>query len=96
MNSKRDFLENLFKNLHCRLEILNFLESQKLITSIESQKILNQNHQTHAIQILNLLNKLKDEGELQLVDFEWTLLPQLKMRLFIVGKSDSKEWIFNR
>jgi hypothetical protein len=93
---QRDFLEELFKQLRCRSEILDFLVSQKFIDSIAAQRILIQNHSTHAITILGLLNKLKEEDKLQLVDFEWTILPKLRMKLSLVGETDSKEWLFEQ
>ena len=94
--NQRNFLEELFKLLRCRSEVLMFLEQQKLITHNDSQRILVQNHATHAITILNLLNKLKDEDKLQLVDFEWTILPKLRMNLTIIGETDKKEWLYEQ
>lgn len=92
--NQRDFLEELFRQLRCRSEILSFLESQKLIDNNESQRVLLQNHATHAGTILGMLNRFKAEDKLQLVDFEWIILPKLRMKLTLVGETDSKEWLF--
>jgi len=87
-----DFLAKMFKVLNNRQEILEFLAETKVIKLVDVQDILLTNHNTHAGQIAALLSGAVKEEQLQLVDYEWSILPVEKMLLTIVSDSTKKEW----
>jgi predicted HTH transcriptional regulator len=92
MGKKKEFLIKMFGVLRNRQEILEFLAEQKVITKTDIQTILLTNHNTHAGQIATLLENAVKEEQLQLVDYEWSILPVEKMCLTIVSDSTKKEW----
>lgn len=95
MRKRIDFLEQLFKKLQCRTEILQFLRDEKLISDDLMQTILHENHLTHTTKIAMLLNDLVKEEKLQLVDYEWTVLPKEFLKLTIVSAEDKKEFFYS-
>lgn len=92
---KIEFLDRMFKLLKCRQEILDFLKGEKLITDDVAQLILHDHHQTHSTKIVSLLEELQTKDDLQLVDYEWTILPKELMKLTLVSKSARKEFVYS-
>ena len=95
MRSKIDCLNRLFQLLNCRVDILQYLKDEKLITDDMMQTILNELHTTHAPKIVSLLAELQQSDKLQLVDYEWTILPKELMKLTVVSRNNKKEWIYS-
>ena len=91
MRKKIDFLNKLFSVMQCRTEILDFVVQQKFLSESEKRDILLSDPATHASTIANLLNRLASEEKLQLVTYDWTILPKEHMKLSIVGETDNKE-----
>lgn len=95
MRRKIDFLDRLFKVLQCRVEILRFLRDEKLITDDVMQNILHDQHQTHSTKIAMMLEELVQAEKLQLVDYEWTILPKELLKLTIVSAEAKKEFTYS-
>jgi sulfur carrier protein ThiS len=95
MRKKIEFLDRMFKVLHCRNDILEHLKLQKLITDDVMQGILHDAHQTHSTRIAGLLDELASTDKVQLVSYEWTILPKELMKLTIVTDSDKKEFVYS-
>lgn len=92
MNKKIECLNRLFKLLACRQEILEFLAEEKVIPQVAVQDILHSTHQTHAAQMATIMDVAVKEGQLQLVDYEWTILPVERVSLTIVSNNTKKEF----
>ncbi len=95
MRKQIDFLERLFVTLKCRTEILQFLKDEKLITDDEMQTILHEQHQSHPTKIAMLLSELQTKEALQLVDYEWTILPKELLKLTIVSENGKTEFLYS-
>lgn len=93
MRRKIDFLTRLFEVLQCRVDILQFLKDEKLINDDAMQTILHDQHQTHSTKIAMLLEELLKEEKLQLVSYEWSILPKELLSLTIVATNAKKEFI---
>jgi len=86
-----EFLNKLFDKLKCRADILQFLRDEKLITDDNMQSLLHDHHHTvHASQIFGILTELTKAEKLQLVDYEWKVLPNELMKLTIVAVEAKK------
>ena len=92
MNKKIDFFIKMFTVLKNREEILEFLSDEKIIPRTQIQDVLLSNHNTHAGQLASILDNAVKEEQLQLVDYEWSILPVEKMCLTIVSNSTKKEF----
>ena len=92
MGKQIEFLNRLFKLLQCRQDILEFLVEEKVLPQVAVQDILHQQHTTHAAQIATLLDNAVKEDQLQLVDYEWTILPVERLCLTIVSNNTKKEF----
>lgn len=95
MRKKIEFLDRLFKVLHCRQQILEHLKLHKLIDDDQMQNILHDNHQTHSTRIAGLLDELAQTEKIQLLSYEWTILPKELLCLTIVTDSDKKEFTYS-
>lgn len=87
-------LDTLFDKLRCRVEIFEFLRDEKLIADDDMQRVLNEMHNTHATHLFNILETLQREDNVQLVDYEWTLLPKELIKLTIVTSNTKKEFTY--
>lgn len=94
MRNKINFLNQLFDKLKCRSDILQFLRDEKIITDDVMQNILHETHTQHASLIHTLLQKLLTDEVLQVVEYEWRLLPNEFMQLSIVTKSAKKDFTY--
>jgi len=95
MKRRVEFLNRIFDLLKCRTTILDFLKEEKLITDDMVQTLLNEHHSSHASRIANLLADLAKQDKLQLVDYEWTILPTEHLKLTLVTDHNKKEFEFN-
>ena len=92
---KIECLELLIKKLKCRTEFLQFLVGEKLITDDVMANTLHGQHFTHSTAIFTILNDLQKSEKLQLVDYEWTILPKELIRLTLVTESARKEFTYS-
>lgn len=95
MRKKIDFLNRLFAVLHCRAEILEYLKLQRLITDDVMVGILHENHNNHATKIAGLLEELVQTEKIQLLTYEWTILPKEHLCLTILTETDRKEFVYS-
>jgi hypothetical protein len=95
MRRRIEFLNRIFDLLKCRTLILNFLKEEKLITDDVVQTLLNEHHTVHASRIATLLAELAKQDKLQLVDYEWTILPTEHLKLTLITAHNKKEFEFN-
>lgn len=95
MRRRIEFLNRIFDLLKCRTTLLNFLKDEKLITDDAVQTLMSEHHSSHAAHIANLLAELAKQDKLQLVDYEWTILPNEHMRLTLITNHSKKEFEFN-
>ena len=93
--SKIDFLNTLFKRLQCRMEILQFLKTENVINDDTVAHLINEPHNTHAQLIFSLLNELQKKEKVQLVDYEWTILPKEFLKLTLVTDNSKKEFTYS-
>lgn len=91
--TKVQFLEKMFSTAKNRQDILDFLVQQLALTDDERVRLLHEDHSSHAVKIANLLEDLQKSNKLNLVDYEWTMLPEKMMKLTIVGSTDKKEFV---
>ena len=92
MNKKVECLNQLFKLLQCRQELLEFLTEEKIIEPIRIQEILHSNHNTHASQIATILNEAETKEQLQLVEYDWSILPVQTICLTLVSNNAKREF----
>lgn len=95
MKRRLEFLNRLFDLLKCRNDLLNYLKEEKLITDNDIQTLLNEHHSSHSLRILTLLDNLAKSDDLQLVDYEWTVLPFERLKLTLVSRTGKKEFEYN-
>jgi hypothetical protein len=89
-----DFLNRLFTLMQNKVEILEHLKSEFLINDDMMQGILTSHHTQHASKIVFLLKDLENSGAIQLLSYEWTILPTEFLKLTIVSKHSKKEFIY--
>lgn len=92
MIRKIDFFEKLFKKAECRVDIIDFLVEEKLLTPPQKTEILTSDPRTHPRQIAFLLHEFEGNESIQLLDYEWKILPVEGMKLTIVTSSNKREW----
>ncbi len=95
MKKKIDFLNRLFDLIKCKITLLEYLRDEKLITDDTMQHLMSEHSSMHAQRLLAILDRLKGEDKLQLVDYEWTLLPHEHLKLIIVSNNNKREFEYN-
>jgi len=95
LRKKIDCMNRLFETLNCRVEILQYLREEKLMTDDAVQHLLHENHLQHAQKIVSILGELQQTDKLQLVDYEWTVLPKEIIRLTLVSRNNKKEFAYS-
>jgi hypothetical protein len=93
MRKQTEFLNRLFSLLPCQVEILQFLRDERLISEESMTGLLKDRSETHPEQIALILHELAASEQLQLVDYEWTILPTELLQLTIVSLKDKR--VFN-
>lgn len=94
MRNKIAFLNRLFETLKCRNEILQFLRDEKIISDDVMQNILHETHTQHASKIYTLLQELLQAEVLQVVEYEWRILPVEFIQLSLVSKTAKKDFTY--
>lgn len=90
---KVEFLKRLFTLAACQDELIAFLKADRLINDFQLTAIANESDK--AKYILNLLETLKKEEKLLLLDYEWSILPVERLKLTVVTERNSREFTFN-
>lgn len=95
MKKKIEFLNRLFALLNCRLELLEWLREERVMTDDEIQHLLTEHHSSHASRIAVLLEDFQKKETLQLVDYTWSILPKELLKLSIVAPNAKKEFTYS-
>lgn len=90
---KVEFLRRLFALSPCMDEVIIFLKEQKLINDFQMTAIANDSDK--AKYLFNLLEALKKEDKLLLLDYEWAILPIERLKLTIVTERMQREFTHN-
>lgn len=88
MEKKVKCLQRLFDVLKCKEQLLNFLLEQKMVNLEERDHIVLSHHSHHAPKICSILEIASNSETIQLLDYEWSILPQEKIALTIVTERD--------
>lgn len=75
-----------------RDQILSFLVEESVITKDDTKTIFTSSNQSKATQ--ELLNKLKQKNLIQLLEYEWVVLPVERIKVTIVTDRNSQEFTF--
>lgn len=94
MRKRIDMLNRLFDTLKCRNDILQYLKDEKIIDDNLMQAILHEHHTQHATRIAGMLDELQRAEKLQLVDYEWQILPKELVKLTLVSKTSKKDFTY--
>ena len=95
MRKKIEFLNRLFDTIKCRNDVLQFLKEEKLIDDNLMQAVLHEHHTQHAPRIAGMLDELQRADKLQLVDYEWQILPKELVKLTLVSKTSKKDFTYS-
>lgn len=95
MRRKIEFMNRLFETAKCKFDLLSYLKNEKLISDDKMQRMLNEHHTQHVSLIISLLNELSSEDKLQLVSYEWTILPNEMLKLSLVSQNSNKEFVYS-
>lgn len=95
MKRKIEFLTRLFDLLKCRNSLLEYLKEEKLISDDVMQNMLAEHYSTHASKIAFLLQDLQKSDQLQLLDYEWSILPFERLKLTLVTRTGKKEFEYS-
>ncbi len=95
MNQKVQFLSRLFTLLNCKIQLLEFLKDEKLINKEQIGALMVEHESYHASSIHAILSSLNKEDKLQLLDYEWVLLPKERLVLTIVTNNAKKQFEYS-
>ena len=93
MVKKIEFLNRLFKLAACLEELIDFLRSEKLLTDHQLGTVKSESDK--AKYLYGILEDLKQQDRLLLLDYEWQILPIERLKLVLVTDRVSKEFRFN-
>lgn len=74
-------------------DILEYLLSEGLIPKSEAQVLRTNPEVAKAMQLM--LHRLSTSGKLQLLEYEWTVLPVERIKISVVTDRSSKEFVYN-
>lgn len=74
-------------------QILEHLLSESLITK-DVVKSIRSSSEPHK-EVYMVLNNLSTEGKIQLLEYEWTVLPIERIKLTLVSNVSHKEFAYN-
>lgn len=74
-------------------QILEHLSSESLV-SMEAVSAIRSSSEPHK-EIYIILNALSSDGKIQLLEYEWTILPIERIKLTIVSNISYKEFTHN-
>lgn len=73
--------------------ILQFLKQEGLVDDNQMRSVKNSSD--HAKEVQAILRDLQVKNKLQLLEYEWSVLPVENIKITIITDRDSKEFIFN-
>jgi hypothetical protein len=81
--------------IKCRNELLDYLREEKLITDVQLHMFRTEHYSEYALSMANILFALSRTDDVQLVDYEWTILPFERLKLTIVTNKRSKTFEYS-
>lgn len=91
-NSKIDCLERMFKLAQNMGDLVNFLYDEKLITKSDVENVGKEPDKARTVY--EILQRLKEEDKLLLLDYEWTILPIERIKVSIVTEAVAREFTY--
>lgn len=88
--TKIRFLDELDRKSGLFSELSAFLIAEKIATALEIHEILSKPKDFRAAEFYMLMRRC--ESTMQMVDWEWTLLPTETMKLIVVTHNGVKEF----
>lgn len=76
-------------------ELLNFLVLERLIAPEEPKRIAQTAVTQHGRELYDLVESIRSNPIVQMIDYEWSLLPFEKIKLTIVTERASKEFFYS-
>lgn len=70
-----------------------FLKQENLIDDVQIKSI--KQSADHAKEIQQILKELQAKQKLQLLEYEWTILPVENLKVFIITDRNQAEFVFN-
>lgn len=74
-------------------QILLFLRQENLTDDVQIRSI--KQSADHAKEIQGILRELQLKQKIQLLEYEWTILPVENIRIYIVTDRNQAEFVFN-
>jgi hypothetical protein len=90
---KVECISRLIDLTSCLEDILSYLLDEKIITQREVSAIKLENNKSKFLY--EILEKAKNEEKLQLLTYDWTLLPVERIKIRLVTNRSSKEYVHN-
>ena len=91
-NSKIDCLDRMFKLAQNMGELVNFLYEEKLITKSDVEHVGKEPDKARTVY--EILQRLKEEDKLLLLDYEWIILPIERIKVSIVTEAVAREFTY--
>lgn len=86
-------LNRLQELTHQVYSILDFLVQESLLDKQTLEVVKRSPNLAKSVQ--ELLNSLRESGKLQMLEYEWTLLPEENIRIYIVTDRNHVEFSYN-
>lgn len=90
--AKVNCLDRMFKIAYNMGELVNFLYDEKLISVSDLEEVGKSPEKAKLVYLI--LEKLKSDGKLLLLDYEWTILPVERIKVSIVTEAIAKEFTY--
>jgi hypothetical protein len=93
MNKKVLCLSLLFSKTGLTTDILDFLLASKVVTQDEVKSLRLESDIPLALHIM--LERLKSQDKLMLLDYEWKILPKEYVKLTLITEYAQKEFVYS-
>lgn len=91
---RKDFLNRLLKLSECRDELLQYLLEDKVITEDDVRNM--KMYAGHIGRYMEqLLRECERDEKLQMINYDWVVLPTERLRLTIVTFKTTREFSYN-
>jgi len=98
MSSKTEVecLKKLNSKIECFSDMIDFLSKEKIIDRNTTHRLAIELKRELPYELHKTLNTALEEETLQLVDYNWALLPQETIAVTIITKHSRKDFTWNR
>lgn len=90
-----DCLIKLNNKVNCFADMIDFLSNEKIISRNEVAGLVNAQKLELPYELHRILKHALKEELLQLLDYQWEILPQEKIRVSIITKQTHKDFAWN-